>query len=218
MCRVVDVKVAIYARVSMDESSDDRRYQETENQLIPLREWANRNSWEIVREYTEKVSGANPNRPVFREMLKDARLRMFDTILVWKLDRFSREPLTSTMAYISELKRYGVGVRSLTETWLDTTKENPMGDLVLAIMSWAASEEKRKISERTKAGIRRLRAIGQWKGGRPPSGIVFEKKDGKWIARKGNITGISDTKKQARANLISEIKKGEVGGGADKNA
>ena len=42
-----------------------------------------------------------------------------------------------------------------------------MAEVVLAIMSWAASEERRKISERTKAGIARLKAKGQWKGGRP---------------------------------------------------
>ena len=161
-------KVALYCRVSMDESNpEDRRFQDLENQLAPLREWASNLGLEVVKEYADKASGANPARPQFREMFKDAHLGLFKAILVWKLDRFSREPMLSTIAYLQELKRRGVAVKSMTESWLDTSQENPVSDVVLAVMAWVAAEERRKISERTKAGIARRRAIGQWKGGRP---------------------------------------------------
>ncbi len=70
------------------------------------------------------------------------------------------------MSYLKQLKWRGVWLRSLTESWLDTQNEG-VSEIVMAMMAWAASEERKKISERTKAGIARRRAIGQWRGGRP---------------------------------------------------
>jgi len=165
------MKVALYARVSLEEGDkNDRRYQEPENQLEPLREWAKQKDWEIIREYVDRGSGADPNRKDFKLMLNEAMMMRFQTILVWKMDRLTREPLFIAVGRIQKLKERGVGIMSLTEDWLNTSSENPMGDLILAIMSWAAAEERRKISERTKAGIQRRKNIGQWKGGRPPKG------------------------------------------------
>ena len=162
------MKVALYARVSLDESDrDSRQFQDPENQLQPLREWAKSQNWQIVEEYVDRGSGADPNRQRLRDMLQDAMLLRFTNILVWKLDRFSREPLTVVIGRIQKLRERGIGIQSLTESWLNTDKDNPTSEIILAIMSWAASEERRKISERTKAGIARRRAIGQWKGGRP---------------------------------------------------
>lgn len=162
------MKVCLYARVSLEEGNkEDRRYQEPENQLEPLRKWAQSRGWEIVREYVDRGSGADPNRKEFREMLQDAMMLRFQAILVWKLDRFSREMMSVVVGRIQKLRDRGIAVKSMTESWLDTAQDNPMSDLVLAIMSWAAAEERRKISERTKSGIARRKAIGQWKGGRP---------------------------------------------------
>ena len=93
-------------------------------------------------------------------------MRRFQGVIVWKLDRFSREGIINTMAHIKQLKERGIWLKSMTEAWLDTSQEG-ISDIVIAVMSWAASEERRNISERTKAGIARRRAIGQWKGGRP---------------------------------------------------
>lgn len=176
------MKVALYARVSLEEGKEDRRYQEPENQLMPLREWAKQQGWEIYKEYVDRGSGADPNRPSFREMLHEAMLLRFQKILVWKLDRFSRENLSNVIGRIQKLKERKVGVQSLTESWVNTGEDNPMSELVLAVMSWAANEERRKISERTKAGINRLKAIGQYHGGRhrkksPPSTISQNKPD-----------------------------------------
>lgn len=161
-------KIALYARVSLDESDlSDRRFQDLENQLVPLREWAKSQGWMVVQEYSDRMSGANPARPGFRQMFKDALQMRFNAILIWKLDRFSREGTSQTLAYIERLRRRGVALKSLTESWLDTSKDNPVAELVLSVMAWSAGEERRRISERTKAGIKRRRAIGQWKGGRP---------------------------------------------------
>lgn len=162
------MKVCLYARVSLEEGNkEDRRYQEPENQLIPLREWAKSQGWTIIEEYVDRGSGADPNRPQFKKMLQEAMLLRFQTILVWKLDRFSRETLSQVVGRIAKLRDRKVGVKSFTESWLDTAEDNPMSELILAVMSWASALERTKISERTKAGIQRRKNLGIWKGGRP---------------------------------------------------
>jgi DNA invertase Pin-like site-specific DNA recombinase len=166
------VKVALYARVSMEETDDgSKRYQEPENQLQPLRQFAKAFEYEVVGEYVDRASGGDGNRPQFKQMFKDAFQMKFQGVIVWRIDRFSREGISSTLAYIEKLKTSRVWLKSMSESWLDTKDAN-MSELILSILAWAASEERRKISERTKAGIKRLKAIGQWKGGRPKKGGV----------------------------------------------
>lgn len=161
------MKVALYTRVSKDEKDENKKqYQNPENQLQPLRDYCKLYGYEIYKVYTDKMSGANPSRPEFRQMMNDAMLHRFSGIVVWKLDRFSREGIMPTMAYIQKLKDRKVWLKSMTESWLDTSQEG-ITEIVLAIMSWASAEERKKISERTKAGIERLRKKGKWKGGRP---------------------------------------------------
>lgn len=159
------MKVAIYARVSKDEMSSDGKLQDPDNQLIPLRKFAQAMGWEISEEFVDRASGGNSNRPEFQRMLGRVRQRHFDVVLVWALDRFSREGMTNTLSYIRQLKEYKTGLKSLQESWLDTTNEG-VAELLLAIFSWVAAEEKRKISERTKAGLAKLKARGV-KLGRP---------------------------------------------------
>ena len=153
------VKVAIYARVSLDENYDDKRFQDLENQLQPLRDFCRAMNYEIVGEYTDKMSGANPARPEFRKIMADALMRRFSGIIVWKIDRFSREGILPTLSYIKQLKERGIFLQSMTETWINT-KDEGITEMLLAIMSWMACEERRKISERTKAGMARKKAQG----------------------------------------------------------
>jgi len=147
--------------------SGDRRYQDPENQLQPLREWCKVQGWDIYKEYVDRSSGADPSRPEFRNMINDAMQMKFQAIAIWRLDRFSRSGISFMLSHIEKLRGRGVGIKSLTETWFDTSTDNPISELLIAVFSWVAKEERRKISERTKAGIQRLKNIGQWKGGRP---------------------------------------------------
>ncbi len=161
------MKVAIYARVSKEETDlNGKQYQEPENQLQPLRQFCKSMGWNIKEEYIDRASGGDSNRPNFQKMLNKARQKHFDMIFIWALDRFSREPLVNTLKYIQDLKRNKIALKSYTESWLDTSQEG-VAELLLAIFSWVAAEERRKISQRTKAGIQRLKNIGQYKGGRP---------------------------------------------------
>jgi DNA invertase Pin-like site-specific DNA recombinase len=156
----------------MEETDDgSKRYQEPENQLVPLRQFAKAFDYEVVAEYIDRASGGDGNRPQFKQMFKDAFQMKFSGVIVWRLDRFSREGISNTLSYVQRLKQSRVWLKSMSESWLDTKDEN-ITELVLSVLAWAASEERRKISERTKAGIARLKAIGQWKGGRPRKGGV----------------------------------------------
>lgn len=148
-------KCAIYARVSTTDQNID-------NQIESLKTFASLQNSKVVETYKETASGGSANRPAFQQMLRDARLRKFKVIYIWSLDRFSREGIRSTLSYLKRLQDNGVYLKSLQESWLDTSDEG-MGQLLIAIFSWMAEQERKRISERTKAGLARSKK----KPGRP---------------------------------------------------
>jgi DNA invertase Pin-like site-specific DNA recombinase len=148
-------KCAIYARVSTEEQNIQNQVKQLEN-LIFLQNHT------LVKTYIDYVSGGSTKRPQFRQMMHDARLRKFDTIYIWSLDRFSREGINNTLSYLETLKNHNIALISIQEPWLNTS-ENGMGELLLAIFSWVAKQERIRISERTKAGLARSKK----KPGRP---------------------------------------------------
>ena len=177
------MRVALYARVSKDEASKDGKLQDPENQLIPLRKYCEARGFEVVAEYVDRASGGDSNRPQFRSMLAKVRQGHYRSVVVWALDRFSSEAMTNTISYVRQLRRYNCGLISLQESWLDTTQEG-VADLLLAIFSWVAAEEKRKISERTKAALAKKKAQGV-KLGRPKGSK--DKKQRKKVAKKAPL-------------------------------
>jgi DNA invertase Pin-like site-specific DNA recombinase len=154
------MRVAIYARVSTDDKGQD-----PENQLRELREWCQRSGHEVVREFVEHVSGrkGEVDRPQFAAMMDDAAKRKFDVLLVWALDRLTREGMAATVLYLRRLTTYGVAFHSYTEPLISTDNEL-VRDIVVAIMSSLARVEARKVSERTRAGLARARAKGKHLG------------------------------------------------------
>ena len=145
-------RVGIYLRVSTDK-------QETENQAIQLREFAAKQGWQIVREYTDYETGSKSDRTAFKQMFEDASRRKFDLLLFWALDRLSREGVLETLQHLNRLTSYGVAWRSFTEQFFDSC--GPFRDAVIAIMATLAKQERVKRSERTKAGLARVRAAGK---------------------------------------------------------
>jgi len=154
------MKIGIYARVSKSDESQD-----PQNQINPLRDYAKALGGEIIEEYTDFASGGRSDRENFVRMLEDADRRKFDLLLIWSLDRMSREGISNTLGYLERLKRNGVAIKSLQESWLDTRDEG-LGQLLLAIFSWVAQQERRRIVERTMAGLERAKRQGK-KLGRP---------------------------------------------------
>jgi DNA invertase Pin-like site-specific DNA recombinase len=161
------MRIALYARVSKDDGKQD-----VENQLHELRQFAARSGWDIVGEYIDRASGKTAERPQFRRMFEDASKRKFDLVLFWALDRLSREGVLETLRHFESLRTWGVGWRSYTETFFDSC--GPFKDAVISIMSSLAKIEREKISERTKAGLRRAKREGKTLG-RPRVTVDVEK-------------------------------------------
>lgn len=154
------MRIAIYARVS-------KRFgkQETENQLLQLREFAARQNWQVAHQYVDRKSGKNDDREEFQRMFRDAATRQFDLVLFWALDRFSREGVLETLNHLQRLTAAGVGWRSYTEQYLDSC--GIFKDAVLAILAVIAKQERVRLSERTIAGLERARKQGRVGGRRP---------------------------------------------------
>lgn len=120
-------------------------------------------------------------------MLEDANNRKFDLLLISALDRLSREGISNTLGYIERLKRNGIAIKSLNENWLDTRDEG-IGQLLLSIFSWVASQERKRIVERTKAGLERAKKEGKQLG--RPLGSKDRKerrKSGYWLRYKKEV-------------------------------
>lgn len=172
------MKAALYARVSTKDKGQD-----TANQLLQLREYCARQGWQIAAEYIDHESAKSSDRAAFKRLFTDASRRKFDVVLVWALDRFTREGVLETFTYIEKLRSFGVAFESYTEAHFRTT--GPAGELMLAVAAWIAKQERLRISERTKAGLDRARREGKHCG-RPRR--VFRRDE---VARLRDIEGLS---------------------------
>ncbi len=183
------MKIALYARVSTKDKG-----QETENQLVQLREFASKQGWQITREYIDRETGGTSDRAEFQAMFADASRRRFDLVLFWSLDRLSREGVLETLQHLNRLTGCGVGYKSFTEQYLDSC--GIFKDAVIGILAVIAKQERVRLSERTKAGL----AIARSKGrqiGRPrlqtqPVEIARLKAQGLSLRAIGRELGISE--------------------------
>ena len=147
------MKTAIYARVS---TSD----QTCELQLQELREYVTRRGWNPAAEYVDiGFSGAKASRPALDSLMGAAARRQFDTILVYKLDRFGRSVLHLSQQ-LAALERFGVRFVAITQG-IDTDASNPASKLLTTILSGVAEFERELIRERTSSGLRRAKASGK---------------------------------------------------------
>jgi DNA invertase Pin-like site-specific DNA recombinase len=152
------VKCAIYARVSTKNGN-----QNPELQLTELRDYTRARGWEIAGEFVDVgVSGAKDSRPQLDAMMKLAKQRKIDTVVVWKLDRFGRS-LRHLVNALAELEALGVAFISLRDS-IDLS--TPQGKLMFAVIGAMAEFERGLIRERVKAGLAVARSKGRI-GGRP---------------------------------------------------
>ena len=108
----------IYARYS----SDNQRDESIDGQLRVCKEYAAKNGIQLIGEYIDRaISGRKDNRPDFQRMIHDSKKKLFDVILVWKFDRFSRDRFDAAI-YKKKLKNNGVKVVSVTE-YIPDSKE-----------------------------------------------------------------------------------------------
>ncbi len=159
--------------------------QHAENQLPDLQAWASRRGLEIVQVYELQESAwRGAHQKTLSKVYRDARQGKFSVLLVWALDRLSREGPLATLEIVHRLGRSGVQVWSYQEPWTEAGGE--LLDLLLAIAGWVARMESNRRSERTKAGLQR--AVSQGKRlGRPPGS-----KDRKKRSRRGYLLRWAD--------------------------
>jgi DNA invertase Pin-like site-specific DNA recombinase len=152
-------RAALYARVSTLNNGQDPTVQTRE-----LRQYCEHRGWQIFGEYVDAgVSGSKDSRPELNRLMADAHQRRFDTVLVWKLDRFGRS-LRHLVNALAEFEALGVAFVSLRDN-LDLS--TPSGRLMFQIIGAMAEFERSLIVERVKAGMRNARAKGK-RIGRPP--------------------------------------------------
>ncbi|PCH66643.1 MAG: resolvase [Bacteroidetes bacterium] len=161
------MKVLIYTRVST------RNKQDIDNQLIKLHEYCKKSGYQVYREVIDKDSGSKSDRPGFREIFDLAAKRKYGLLLFWSLDRFSREGAYHTINYLRQLEDLGIGFKSLTEPYIDSS--GIFKDVIIALLATLAKQEKQRISERVKAGLDNARLNGRV-GGRPTitEGVITE--------------------------------------------
>jgi DNA invertase Pin-like site-specific DNA recombinase len=139
--------------------------QDTANQLNQLREFCAASGYTIVQEFVDHATGKHSGREQFQAMFTAASRREFDLVVTWALDRLSREGVAQTFEHIKRLRSYGVEYVSFTEPHFRTT--GPAGELMIAVAAWIAEQERKRISERTLAGLAKARRQGRIGGKRP---------------------------------------------------
>lgn len=152
------MKTALYARVSTKDQNT------LSMQLETMREYANKRKWNVVKEIKEIGSGANGNRPERDKLLKLAKQRKIDAVVVWKFDRWGRS-MTDFVLTVNDLKDSGVVFVSITEA-LDLS--TPIGEMTAGIFALLAQYERKLLSERVKAGMKHAKSKGKHVG-RPPT-------------------------------------------------
>jgi len=152
------MRVSIYTRVSTNQ-------QDTANQTAVLTDWAKQRGFDIAKVYEEKESAWKAgHQRVLASLIDDARKGRFQAVLVWALDRLSREGALAILSLVHRLSTCGVKVLSYQESWSEAPGE--VAELLYALTGWVARMESQRRSERTKAGLARVKAQGR-RLGRP---------------------------------------------------
>lgn len=147
------MRVALYTRVSTTDKS-----QTTENQTLALHQACKARGWKIVLERQDTISGTKQRRPGLDSLFAAAAEHKFDTLVVWSLDRLTREGAFRALEIIQDLGVLKIGFHSLQEPHFDTC--GPFKDAIIAIAATLAKLEREKIVERVKAGLERTKAEG----------------------------------------------------------
>jgi DNA invertase Pin-like site-specific DNA recombinase len=177
-------RVALYMRVS---SLD----QKPESQLYDLQQLASQRSYGVVKEYTDKISGAKARRPALDKLLYDARRRRFDVVMVWAFDRMARS-VRHLLSVLDELGQLNIEFVSFREN-IDTG--GALGRAMVVIVGAIAELERSLITERVRAGMRRARLEGIQLGRRPldvdRASIVSDCLSGMSLTTVGKKHGVS---------------------------
>jgi DNA invertase Pin-like site-specific DNA recombinase len=172
--------------------------QTTDTQALALREYAERQGFQIVDEYADEgISGSKDRRPQLDRLMADARKRRFDAVLVARFDRFARSTKHLVLA-LEEFSSLGIDFISLNES-IDTS--TPMGRMVFTVIAAVGELERSIIQERVLAGVDRARRQGKRFG--RPTVIVDRDKIATMKASGQSIKSIAKESGIARATVRS---------------
>ena len=157
LARVEPLRVGLYARISTHDQ------QTLPLQVKAMRQYARRRNWKVVKTVEDVGCGAG-ERPQREELIKAARRRQIDAILVWRPDRWGRS-LLDLIGSLQELSTLGVGFVSLCEA-LDLT--TPSGRALAGMLAVFAEFEREILRDRVKAGIAQARQQGKPHGDLQP--------------------------------------------------
>ena len=149
-------RAVLYCRISTGD-------QHLETQLLDLREMAKQRGYEVVREFTDIISGSKSRRPGLDQLMADARRHRFDIVLVAAFDRIARN-VRHFLDVLDELNHLGIEFVSKREN-VDTS--GPLGRAMLTIVGAISELERSVIVERVRAGMRRAKLEGRRIGRAP---------------------------------------------------
>ncbi len=202
-------RAALYLRVSTVD-------QHPETQLHDLRGLAAQRGFEIVAEYTDKISGAKAKRPGLDQLMADARRKKFDVVMVWAFDRMARS-VRHFLEVLDELNHLEIEFVSFREN-IDTG--GPLGRALVVIIGAIAELERNLIIERVRAGMRRARLEGRRIGREPLNvdrqALLRDRERGMSLTDLAKAYRISRTsvcrvlKKTARSECQSSLLKDEA--------
>jgi putative DNA-invertase from lambdoid prophage Rac len=170
-------RAAIWTRVSSD-------HQDSDNQIPELEQFCRARGLEIVKRYDVSDS-AWKNGPKYTAALKtaldDAWKGEYEVIVVWALDRISRNGAEDVLRLIRQFRERGCTLQSVQESWLNTTPE--IQDVLVAFAGWTAQMESKRRSERIRAGLERRKAQGLPVGRQPGAKDRAKRKRSGYVAR-----------------------------------
>ena len=150
-------KVVIYTRVST-------QGQEYERQLTELRDYAARMNYEVVEEFSEKVSGAKrvEEREALMSLLRYVEAHKVDKVLIYECSRLSRRAIDflTVIEHLSSLKVSVYILQNGLETLMEDGSVNPIASLVLGIIGQFNSMERSLIRSRMESGYKHYRQQG----------------------------------------------------------
>lgn len=139
------MNAVIYARYS----SDNQREESIEGQLRECKDFAEKQGMNVIQSYIDRACSAKTdNRPAFQEMIRDSSKRGFEVVIVWKLDRFSRNRYDSAR-YKAALRKNGVKVISATEK----ISEGSEGIILESVLEGFAEYYSADLSEKVTRGM-----------------------------------------------------------------
>lgn len=186
------LRIAIYSRKSVETDTGES----IKNQINICKQYFKRQNEECTFEVFEDegFSGGNINRPDFKRMMQLVKIKQFDVVAVYKVDRIARN-IVDFVNVFDELDKLHVKLVSVTEGFDPST---PIGKMMMMLLASFAEMERMNIAQRVKDNMRELAKLGRWSGGTAPTGYSVEK-----VKEEGKE--VSYLKKEREADDVKEI-------------